>query len=68
MNSVAVPGWRALDGIAMQSEPTGIPSSQVWKRRFSGDLDWLRALTTSPFQAWWIQALPLTRFGAGLVE
>ncbi len=52
----------------MQSEPTGIPSLHVWKRRFSGCLDWLRALTTSPFQAWWTQAVPLTRFGAGLVE
>ena len=52
----------------MQSEPTGIPSSQVWKRTVSGCLDWLRALMTSPFQAWWIQAEPPTRLGAAFVE
>ena len=29
MNSVAVPGDLALTGMAMQSEPTGMPSLQV---------------------------------------
>ena len=29
MKSIAVPGWRALVGIAKVSEPTGMPSLQV---------------------------------------
>jgi hypothetical protein len=69
MNSSAVPGCLAFDGIAMQSEPTGMPSLQVSNLKFSGFfLAWLRTLTRSPFQAWWIQAVPPSRFGAALVE
>ena len=66
MNSSAVPGCRALAGMAMQSEPTGIPSLHVWKRNFSGSLVWERTLIRSPFQAWWTHAVPLSRFGAAL--
>ena len=67
MNSSAVPGCRALAGMAMQSEPTGIPSVHVWKRNFSGSLVWERTLIRSPFQAWWTHAVPLSRFGAALL-
>ena len=52
----------------IRSVPTGTPSSQVSYWKFSGSSTWLRTLTMSPFQAWWIAAVPLTRFWVELVE
>ena len=36
--------------------------------KFSGLSTWLRTFTTSPFQPWWIQALPETMFWTSSVE
>jgi hypothetical protein len=67
-NRSAVPGCSALAGMAIVSVPAGIPSLAFSKRYDSGFFTWLRRFTTSPFQPWWIQALPLIRFWMSSVE
>ena len=52
----------------IRSVPTGTPSSQVSYLKISGLSTWLRTLTMSPFHAWWIAAVPLTRFWVEAVE
>jgi hypothetical protein len=68
MNRSAVPGCCALAGIAIVSEPTGMPSLAFSNRYDSGFFTWFRRFTTSPFQPWWIQALPLIMFWMSSVE
>ena len=68
MKSIAVPGLRAVTGMHIRSVPTGTPSSQVSYLKSSGSSTWLRTFTMSPFHAWWIAAVPFTRFCVEFVE
>ena len=61
------PRVRAFTG-TRRSVPTGMPSLHVSNLRARGSSTWLRTLTMSPFQVWWIRASPLLMFWMSSVE